>query len=362
MSRTEQTITVKLKLRDPTKTKRDMYQLMADRCTGFANAYLNLDKDSRPKTSKDAAAHAGLPSAVLNQALRDVKSKKKARRFKRLWPGFNNQNFRVEKEISKDGGAVWKVSFPTLERRVGVPVHVSPHQSKHLDQLLSGKAKQGTAYLVKKRGEWYVHLLVTVPVENPQPRPEKTMGVDLGLICLLVACAAGRTFFVHGGPLAYVRRRFAKLRRQLQKAGAHRALKRLGDREHRWVTDMNHKISRAVVDFAVAHGVARIRLEDLTGVRWTRKQSKKQRQDHGRSLHYWPFHQLQRFIAYKAVLAGIEVEYVNREGTSTTCSRCGAPAKRPSGRWFLCPHCKKAKHVDANAADNIAQAISGLAA
>lgn len=51
--------------------------------------------------------------------------KKKAKHFKRLWPGFNNQNFRVEKETAKDGGAVWKVSFPTLEKRVGVPIELT---------------------------------------------------------------------------------------------------------------------------------------------------------------------------------------------------------------------------------------------
>lgn len=268
----------------------------------------------------------------------------------------------MEKELSKDGGAVWKVSFPTLEKRVGVPVQISPYQSKYLDRLLSGQAKQGTAYLVKKRGEWYIHLPVTVRVEKPKPAAEKTMGIDLGLICLLVACVSGQTFFVHGNHLAYVRRRFAKLRRQLQKAGANRALKKLGDRERRWVTDTNHKISRVVVNLAIAHGVTRIRMEDLTGVRWTKNQRRKQRRNHGRSLHHWPFYQLQKFIEYKANLAGIEVEYVNRAGTSTTCSRCGAPAKRPSGRWFVCPDCNARVHVDANAAANISKAISGLAA
>lgn len=345
-----------------------MYQLMTDRCTDFANAYLSLDKNSRPRTSKEAAVHANLPSAVLSQTIRDIRSKKKAKCFKRLWPGFNNQNFRVKKEVSKCGGAVWKASFPTLEKRVGVPIETSPYQSKHLDRLLSGQAKQGAAYLVKKRGEWYIHLSVTllarsftVLAEERKPRPEKALGIDLGLICLLTACVSGQTLFVHGGPLAYIRRRFAKLRRELQKAGANRALKKLGDREHRWVTDMNHKISRAVVDFAIANGVTKIRMEDLAGVRWAR-QRKKQRRDHGRSLHYWPFYQLQQFIEYKANLAGIAVEHVSREGTSATCSRCGASAKKPSGRWFTCPRCKKIKHIDANAADNIAQAISGLAA
>ncbi|MCL6557796.1 MAG: transposase, partial [Firmicutes bacterium] len=48
---------------------------------------------------------------------------------------------------------------------------------------------------------------------------------------------------------------------------------------------------------------------------------------------------------------------------SLTCSRCGEVSKsRPGGRWFVCPRCRKQKHIDANAAENIANAISGLAA
>ena len=359
----EQVITLKLKLYEPTQVKREMYQVMAGRVTEFANWYLNLPLGERPKTSKGAKEISErLPSCVLCHAIRDIKSKPRAKRFKRLWPAFSYQNFRVEKELSGNGGAVWKASFPTLEKRVGVPIVVQPYQERYLNLLLSGGAKQGSARLVKSGKNWHVHLSLTVTVEQKQ-RPERVMGIDLGLIDLLVASAGGRTRFFSGAWLAYIRRHYADLRRSLQKAGANRALKKLGDREHRWVTDMNHKISRAVIEFALLHGVTKIRVEDLTGVRWTGKQRKKQRQDHGKGLHCWPFYQLQQFIAYKANLAGIEVEYVNRDKTSLTCSRCGETLKsRPSGRWFACPRCKRTKHIDVNAADNVAQAISGLAA
>lgn len=358
----EQTVTIKIKLFEPTKAKSKIYQLMVDRCTEFANVYLSLDKKSRPGTSKEAAQYSEeLPSAVLNQAIRDIKSKKKARYFDRLWPGFNNQNFRVEKETSKDGGAVWKVSFPTLEKRVGIPVEVSPYQVKYLEMLLAGEAKQGTAHLVKNGKDWYVHLSLTITVEQEE-KPEKCMGIDLGQIDLLVASIGGQTLFFSGGELAYIRRHYAKLRWKLQKSGAHKALVKLDNREHRWITDINHKISHAVIEFAKAHGVTKIRLEDLTGVRWTKKQRKEQCRDPGRSLHSWAFYQLRQFIEYKAILAGIEVEPVNPDMTSLTCSRCGETVKsRPKGRWFVCPRCKRIKHIDVNGADNVAQAVSGLA-
>ncbi|MGB9804682.1 MAG: hypothetical protein ACPLUI_12820, partial [Desulfofundulus sp.] len=284
----EQVITLKLKLYEPTRAKQEMYQTMADRCTDFANRYLGLDEKERPRTSKEARGYSDpLPSAVLNQAIRDIKAKPKAKRFKRLWPAFNNQNFRVEREYTVGGGAVWKASFPTLEKRVGVPVVVQPYQEKYLEMLLSGRAEQGVERLVRRGKDWYIHLSLTVPVERAQ-KPEKVMGVDLGLIDLLVASAGGQTLFFPGSGLAYTRRHYADLRKRLQEAGAHRVLRELGDKEHRWVTDVNHKVSRALVDFAVARGVTVIRLEDLTGARWARPQRKEQRKDHGRSLQYWP--------------------------------------------------------------------------
>ena len=356
----DQVITLKIKLYQPTQAKQQTYQEMSDRTTEFANNYLELNPKERPETSKEAKKHSKpLPSCVLCHAIRDIKSKKKAKYFKRLWPSYSYQNFLVEKETSKDGGAVWKASFPTLEKRIGVPVIVQPYQEKYLDIILFGQAKQGSARLVKSGKNWYIHLALIVTVEQTE-KPERIMGIDLGLIDLLVASVTGQTLFFPGSQLAYIRRHYADLRRRLQKAGSHRALVKLDNKEHRWVTDVNHKISRAVIDFAISHEITKIRLEDLTGTRWT-KQRKSQRKDPGRSLHYWPFYQLRKFIEYKAVLTGIEVELVIPDLTSLTCSRCGhVHESRPKGRWFKCPRCKKIKHIDANAADNIAQAISGL--
>ncbi len=361
-----QTITLRMKLLKPTEAKKAEYRRMTNETTALANRLIGLPKKERSISSKSIGGD--LPSAVKNQLVRDVNGNKTAKRFRRVWPAFNNQNFRVEKETAKDGKETWKASFPTGEKRVGVPVVATDYHKPYLELLQTGKAKQGAAKLVERRGEWYTHLSLTIgepekEVSSVPAKMPKIVGIDLGLIVLLAAWCGGLTLFVHGGPLAYVRRHFAALRWSYQKNGAKRALKRLGDREHRWVTDMNHKIARAVVDFAKKNGANLIRLEDLTGIRWTRRQSRKQRQDHGRSLHHWPFFQLRQFIEYKAALAGIEVQSVNRDKTSQTCSRCGETRSvRPASRWFECPRCKRKKHVDANAAENVASAISGLAA
>ncbi|WP_445407712.1 IS200/IS605 family accessory protein TnpB-related protein [Symbiobacterium terraclitae] len=66
-------------------------------------------------------------------------------------------------------------------------------------------------------------------------------------------------------------------------------------------------------ELVLALGVGTIRMEDLSGIRFRRKRGHK---DQGRSLHSWAFYQLQRFVEYKARLAGIKVEYVVAENTS----------------------------------------------
>jgi transposase len=91
-----------------------------------------------------------------------------------------------------------------------------------------------------------------------------------------------------------------------------------------------------------------IALEDLTGIRSGMKVRRKQRRNH----HSWAFYQLRTFIAYKALLAGVEVFLVDPAYTSQTCSCCGERGQRKS----LLFTCKKCGDFDAdiNAAKNIA--------
>jgi hypothetical protein len=54
----------------------------------------------------------------------------------------------------KKESVIWgngKVSFPTLGKRVGVPVVARPYQQKWLDRIIEEAAKQGTAMLYMKK-------------------------------------------------------------------------------------------------------------------------------------------------------------------------------------------------------------------
>lgn len=237
-----------------------------------------------------------------------------------------------------------------------MPVVTRSYQQAWLNRLINGTAKQGTAKLYKKKKKWFIALPITFEVEPCKGK--KVMGIDLGLRYIAVASVGTKSLFFKGNQCAFIRRRYATLRRRLQKAKKLDVVRKIGNKESRWMKDMNHKISRQIINFALANGVGVIRMEDLTGIRKRAASAK----EAGRSLHSWSFHQLQTMIAYKAEKAGIRVEWVNPTYTSQTC-RCGYRDQgNRNGIRFQCQKCGYTLHADLNGAINIAKAISGLSA
>ena len=117
-----------------------------------------------------------------------------------------------------------------------------------------------------------------------------------------------------------MRRHYKYLRKKLGKAKKPDAIKRINNKEQRIMKDIDHKISREIVETAVVHDVKVIKLERLANIRSTTRTSRK----NNPSLHTWSFYRLAQFIEYKAKLAGIKVEYVNPAYTSQRCPVCGS--------------------------------------
>ncbi|MCR2821265.1 RNA-guided endonuclease InsQ/TnpB family protein [Lederbergia panacisoli] len=351
-----QTITLKLELQKPTKEKISMYYKMTEINTAFSNWLLHYE-NIKTATSKvfRLFSEEKFPSAIVNQTIREVKSKRnhqRAKKFQRLWCGFNNQNLRVEKDHQ-----LYKVSFPTLHKRIGVPVFVKKYQQYWLDRLLSGKVKQGASELYEKRGRWFMAITLSFEVkQNSSEQGMKMMGIDVGLRQLAVASVGTSTIFFNGREMAYKRRRFASRRRELGKAKKLSAIRTLKDKESRWMKDTNHKISRQIITFAWENGVHLIRMEDLAGIR----HSAKSRKEPGRNLHSWAHAQLQQFIQYKAQMKGIQVQYVNPKHTSQMCKNGHVNKRNRNGDRFYCIECGYQSHAEVNASINIAKAISGL--
>jgi len=209
--------------------------------------------------------------------------------------------------------------------------------------------QQGESDLVLRKGKFYLYTTCEVPEDTPLD-VEGFLGVDLGVKNIAVDSDGAIHSARH---LLNVRHRHRRLRRKLQKKGtrsAKRRLKILSGQERRFARDVNHCISKRLVQIAKDTGRG-IALEDLQGIR-DRVTFPRKRRD---QLHNWSFHQLQSFIGYKAQRFGVPVAKVDPRNTSRECSFCGCVDKRnrPNQATFSCIQCGFVSHADVNAAVNI---------
>ncbi|MDX8367165.1 transposase [Cytobacillus sp. IB215665] len=344
-----QTITVKIKLL-PTREQVEILTKMSYEYISTINTLISEmveEKKSTKKTSKHLDSF--LPSAVKNQAIKDAKSifstKVKKSKYKIIptlkkpvcvW---NNQNYSFDFE---------HIYLPLVlngkAKKVPVRSLLIDKENRNFDLL---KHKLGTLRITKKSNKWIAQISVTV--SNEYRNGTKVMGVDLGLKVPAVGVTDnGNTkFFGNGRKNKYVKRYFRKKRQRFGKEKKLHAIRKLNDKEQRYMKDQDHKVSRSIVNFAIDHQISVIRIEQLTNIRQTARTSRKNE----KNLHTWSFYRLAQFIEYKANLAGIKVEYVNPSYTSQTCPSCSKQNKAKD-RKYKCA-CGFETHRDRVGAMNI---------
>src|SRR5207237_9741075 len=147
----------------------------------------------------------------------------------------------------------------TVHGCLHVAYRIGRYQQARLDAI------KWQAYLLYRKGIWY--LAVTLDVPEPTPHePTETLGVDLGLVNIATD-STGETF--SGAQVEKTRHHMHSLRQRLQKRGtksAKRHLKKLSGREARFRKNTNHVISKHIVQKAKANhqGIA---IEELRHIR-----------------------------------------------------------------------------------------------
>ena len=214
----------------------------------------------------------------------------------------------------------------------------------------------GTAKLVKKRGKYFLHIPVTTDIpESLDSNICNVVGIDRGINFIIATYdSKHKSGFVSGKTIKQKRAKFKALRKKLQQrqtSSARRRLKAIGQRENRWMQDVNHCVSKALVESNPKHTL--FVLEDLTGIRAATERV--QRKDRYVSVS-WSFYDLEKKIKYKAALNESSVINVDPHYTSQTCPICGHTEKTNRNKkkhTFCCKNCGYTSNDDRIGAMNL---------
>ena len=242
-------------------------------------------------------------------------------------------------------------SVNTLEGRIKVKFY-----NQGFEQYFTDNCKFGTAKLVFKHNKFFLHIPVTYEVpELKSSEISNVVGIDRGLRFLAVTYdSKGNTVFYSGKELKQKRAHYKQLRTQLQKVGtpsSRRRLKRIGQRENRWVSDVNHRISKALVNSNPKKTL--FVLEDLSNIRTATEQVCL---NNRYFMVSWPYYDLELKISYKAVRRNSATMLINPVYTSQRCPKCGHIEKgnRDKKRHiFCCKNCGYTSNDDRVASMNI---------
>lgn len=250
--------------------------------------------------------------------------------------------------IKRDGN----LSINTINGRINAtPTY------RGFEKYFDGTWKFGMANVIHKKGKWYLHIMAIKEIpEYNLDQTKHVVGIDRGLrFIATIYDEKGKTSFFDGKRVLQKRRKFKRVRHQLlckRTKSSLRRLRRIGQRENRWMTDVNHRLSKTLVNHYGKNTL--FVLEDLTSV--TFDTTKNRRKDNRYEHSSWAFYQLEQFLAYKAQLKHSKVIEVSAQYTSQRCPKCGRINKENrnhSLHLYRCDRCGYSSNDDRIASMNI---------
>lgn len=243
-------------------------------------------------------------------------------------------------------------SVNTLAGRVKLP-----YRSEGMEKYFNHeKYRFGTARLVCKHRKYFLHIPVTYSVDECHPEDIcHVVGIDRGINFVVATYdSKHKSGFVSGRQIKQKRAQFSKTRKQLQQVktpSSRRRLKAIGSRENRWMQDVNHQVSKALVENNPKHTL--FVLEDLSSVR--KATEKVHVKDRYVSVS-WAFFDLEQKLIYKAKNNQSAVIKVNPAYTSQTCPACGHTERSNRNKKkhiFCCRNCGYRSNDDRIGAMNL---------
>ena len=245
-----------------------------------------------------------------------------------------------------------KFSVGTLEGRIKCDYDI-----KGMEQYFNKSVYSfGTAKVVYKHGKFFLHISVKMDIsELSDTSVTNVVGHDRGIRFLVSSYGSnGKTTFYNGNTVKQKRAHYKALRKQLQQVGtpsARKRIKAIGQRENRWMQDVNHCISKALVE-SNPEGTLHV-LEDLSNIRTA---TEAVRIYDRYVMVSWSYYDLEQKLMYKALEHKQKVIKVSPRYTSQTCPKCGhveAGNRDKTKHIFCCKNCGYTSNDDRIGAMNL---------
>lgn len=264
-----------------------------------------------------------------------------------------NTNPELKTNIIRIHNSVWKfkkyngtyyIEIPTLKigsryKKVLLPIK----DSDYYDNIINNNKKFGVGQLDVNKNVFITS--IHVDDNKNDYSPESFIGVDLGKNNLAVIVILGKKYefinskFWNGKKNKHIRNSFDNYRKDVSKI--HREDLTIDSKhyEHNWMKNVNHNISREIIEIVEKQEKSIIVLEDL----------------HRFAKFKWNFYQLRQMIEYKAKIKGIKTILIPPAYTSQKCPKCSNINKlNRSGVHFKCLKCNYKNNADFVGAYNIA--------
>jgi IS605 OrfB family transposase len=312
---------------------------------GFLNKKSN-SIDLHQLTYKETRNRFNLPSQLAcsarNKACEALNALRKKKKNYILCPKSKQQSIRYDKRSYSLFLDKLQVSLLTCSGRKKFNLNISKYHQEYFASW-----KYTSADLCISRSKVYLHIVFERDIQDV-PTNGTFVGLDRGISNLAVV---SNNKFYTGKHVKRVSLQYRSLRRRLQKRGtksAKRHLIKLSGKEKRFKADINHQISKKIIN-SLNPGDT-LAIEDLSGIR-----AKKLRKSARMLINSWSFYQLEQFLQYKANAKGVCIIKVSAKYTSQTCSKCGYCARnnRKTRALFECKSCGFKLNADLNASRNI---------
>ncbi len=298
-------------------------------------------KNKKKHFSSKEVKHIGLPSTISNQILRKYGrgTIKEVSNVNLIVP-----NSSKNKYTTKDGTTKIYENITYENERI----HIKPLNLSF--RWNSGREFEKIHQVEIDNDKFMLTVSIKERINNINYGNSSILGIDLN-------CGVGRHIInaanLVTGEVLNLGKQGPNIRKMYYKKRKTQKIK--GNKEQRIMKDLDHKLSRKIVNYALKNRL-KIVVENLKGIRNGSKKGNGSKIKN-RLVNSWSFYRLQKFIEYKSKELDIPYIKVNPHYTSQECSYCHVIGNRDRDT-FICKnkHCIKhniIRHSDINAAFNV---------